>query len=181
MARRSRTRKRHVVKTALLIVGEGPDDQAFVKHMNQVFREESTGIRASINKESGGSPGNVIANTTRKYKNDDFDQRFIVLDSDIPISEASQQLAEKHGYAIILWNPQCLEGALLDVLGERVQSTETSQNLKVRLHPMLDGHHTEPAAYASRFPKPVLAGATNSSIVSVRDVLTGNKKKLLMS
>lgn len=176
MAKKSRTRRRHVVKTALLIVGEGPDDQAFVKHMNRVFREDSPGIRASINKESGGSPGNVIANTTRKYKNDDYDHRFIVLDSDIPIDATSRQLAEKHGYAIILWEPQCLEGALLDVLGEPIQPAETSQNLKARLHPMLDAHHTEPEAYASRFTKPVLTEATNSSIVSVRKALTGRKK-----
>lgn len=177
MAKRSKNQKRHVVKTALLIVGEGLDDQAFIRHMNSEFREEGTEIRAKIFSDSGGSPKSVISNTTRKYKNNEYDLRYIVLDSDLPIEAKSQQLAEKHGYTIILWNPQCLEGTLLDVLGERVDPADTSQSLKARLHPMLDCHHTEPGAYASRFPKPVLEEATNSSIVSVRDALTGKKEK----
>ncbi|AMQ89118.1 hypothetical protein [Marinobacter sp. LQ44] len=59
-------------------------------------------------KQSGGSPGNIITNAARKYGHLPFDQRFFVLDSDIPISQQDHDKAKKHGYHIILWSPICL-------------------------------------------------------------------------
>lgn len=170
---RSKSSKRLSSKTTLLIVGEGPDDQAFVRHMNQVFKDESSGIRANIHKESGGSPGNIISNTVRKYKNSDFDQRYIVMDSDIEIETASRKKAERHGYTIILWAPHCLEGALLDVLGEAVGRHESSRDLKQRLQPRLSGDHTKAQSYSALFPKPILENTTNSSVVAVKQALIG--------
>lgn len=177
MAKRkhARNKPRHIAKTTLLVVGEGPDDQAFIKHMNQQFKAEGTNIRPTIMKESGGSPGNIIANTTRKYRDSDYDKRYIVLDSDIPIDTSSRKLAQKKGYEIILWSPICLEGALLETLNEIVTPSETSQQLKRRLHPMLWTHHTEIKAYSKLFPKAVLEVSRNKSIQTVRSVLTDTK------
>lgn len=158
-------------KTTLLIVGEGPDDQAFIKHMNQELRADNSHIRPKIEKQSGGSPGNIITNAVRKYEHQSFDQRYLVLDSDIPISQQDHDKAKEHGYRIIQWSPVCLEGALLDVLGEKVSSNEPAASLKKRLHPLLDGHHTDSAAYQSRFPRVVLEVATNESVVAVKRAL----------
>ncbi|KZZ00617.1 hypothetical protein A3746_26000 [Oleibacter sp. HI0075] len=177
MARKRIARKpsRHVAKTTLLVVGEGPDDQAFIKHLNRLFREESAPIRAKIQKESGGSPGNIITNTTRKYKNDGYDKRYIVLDSDIEVPANSRRLAEAHGYTLILWSPMCLEGALLDVLGEPVSSRESSADLKHRLHPRLKAQHTEPEAYEDLFTKTVIDSASNDSMIAVKNALLDRK------
>lgn len=169
--RAKHSRTRHIQKTTLLIVGEGPDDQAFIKHMNRQFRAEAAGIKPAIEKQSGGSPGNIITNATRKYEHQDYDRRFIVLDSDIPISQQDYDKARKHGCGIILWKPTCLEGALLDVLRESVDEFETGQQLKNRLHPRLAAHHTEPEAYAELFPKAVLQSSSNNSVNTVRDLL----------
>ena len=98
-----------------------------------------------------------------------------MLDSDIPPSAAEVKQARSAGYQIILWSPQCLEGALLEVLGERVGEHETSQGLKARLHPRLAGAHTAVAAYAPLFPQAVLDVATNGSVVAVRGLLLGNE------
>lgn len=165
--------KRHVAKTTLVIVGEGPDDKAFVKHMNQVFSKEGSDIRASIQKASGGSPGNVITHAIRKNKQREFNQRFIVLDSDIAVEPAAQKLAKEKDYTLIFWHPQCLEGTLLTVLGENVTQTETSQQLKQRLQPKLSGHHTESDAYANLFTKDILTTTDNESIKHLRDILIG--------
>ncbi|WP_150305251.1 hypothetical protein [Pseudomonas saliphila] len=162
---------RQASKTTLLIVGEGPDDQAFIKHMNQQFRVENPSVKPTIEKQSGGSPGNIITNAARKYGHLPFDQRLLVLDSDIPITQQDYDKARKHGYRIILWAPVCLEGALLDVLGEKVDDDDAAASLKRRLHPLLDGTHTESAAYRNVFPKVVLEQATNESVVSVKNAL----------
>lgn len=171
--RTGQNKSRQASKTTLLVVGEGPDDQAFIKHMNRALRTENRNRTANIQKESGGSPGNIITNATRKYRNAHYDQRIFVLDSDIPIDNASYKLAKQFGFEICLWSPLCLEGALLDVLGEPVNAHESSQDLKKRLHPRLAANHTEPEAYAILFPKSRLEGATNQSVVEVRSALIG--------
>ncbi|SJN14282.1 hypothetical protein CZ787_14365 [Halomonas citrativorans] len=175
MARKHTARKRsqhQASQTTLLVVGEGPDDQAFIKHMHGQLRVSRT-IRPKIEKQSGGSPGNIIDNAARKYASQDFDQRFIVLDSDIALSQQERDRARRYGFRLILWSPICLEGALLEVLGERVRDHETAQQLKARLHPQLTGHHTEKAAYAVLFPYEVLEAATNPSVAEVRTALAG--------
>lgn len=179
MARKRRPvfKKRSVEKTTLLIVGEGPDDQAFIKHMNQELQSSAANRRAaSIKKESGGSPGNIITNAARKYRDQGFDRRILVMDSDLPIEPASLKKAKGYGYEIILWKPQCLEGTLLDVLDERVGKHETSQQLKKRLYqkyPRLEKAHTEQDAYSPIFTRPVLMATKNGSAAEVRSVLIG--------
>lgn len=173
MARKriSRNRNRQASKTTLLIVGEGADDQAFIKHMNQQFRADNPDIKPRIEKQSGGSPGNIITNAVRKYEHLQFDQRFFVVDSDIPLTQQEYDKARAHGYRVILWAPVCLEGALLEVLGERVGGHDAAMSLKRRLHPLLDGSHTDSTAYKHRFPRAVLEKAVNESVVTVRQVL----------
>lgn len=175
MARKHTHQRRHrqASKTALLIVGEGPDDQAFIKHMHQLFRSDYTDVKPTIEKQSGGSPGNIITNATRKYGHLAFDQRFLVMDADVPPTQQDRDKASKYGYKIILWSPTCLEGALLEVLGERVIGHETAQQLKNRLHPRLAGNHTQPAAYAVLFPRAVLQASENISVNTVRNALAG--------
>lgn len=160
--------------TTLLVVGEGQDDQAVIKHINQEYRNDNAAIKPSIEKQSGGSPGNIITNAARKYEHIAYDRRYIVLDSDVAIPQQDRDKARKHGYDIILWWPTSLEGALLDVLNEQVLPHETSQQLKTRLHPRLDGKPDQPASYRGLFPKPVLEQSDNDSINRIRDVLLGN-------
>lgn len=173
MARKRNHHKqqRLVSKTTLLIVGEGADDQAFIKHMNQQINADNDGIKPTIEKQSGGSPGNIITNATRKYDHLPFDQRYIILDSDIPLTQQDRDKARKHGYHIIEWTPVCLEGALLEVLGERVANNAQAAALKARLHPLLDGPHTDSKSYRQRFSRGVLDAATNTSVVAVRKAL----------
>ncbi|MCL1476646.1 MAG: hypothetical protein MH219_03285 [Marinobacter sp.] len=166
-----RNRNRQASKTTLLIVGEGPDDQAFIKHMDQQFRADNTGVKPTIEKQSGGSPGNIITNAARKYEHRSFDLRFFLLDSDIPISQQDYDKARKYGYRIILWAPVCLEGALLDVLGENVDGIDLATALKRRLHPLLNGPHTDCKSYAQLFPKTLLEKTSNESVTSVKTAL----------
>lgn len=166
--------QRHVSLTTLLIVGEGSDDKAFIDHVKSLFHQRQSGRKVTVKAGDGGSPGNIITHASRSYKNEDYNQRYLVLDADIPPTAADEKNAKAAGYQIILWQPQCLEGALLDVLNERVQAHETSQALKQRLHPRLAGHHTKPESYAVLFTQPVLAATQNTSVAAVRDLLQGH-------
>ena len=167
---------RPVSKTTLLIVGEGAHDQAFIKHMHRILRQPNSQIHPTIEKQSGGSPGVIIENAIRKYQHIGYDHRIIVLDGDIAISQQDRDKARKRGYTIILWEPLCLEGALLDVLGESVGPHETSQALKARLHPQLTGLPAEPKAYADLFSGQLLIGTKNLSVARIRVALTQKNK-----
>lgn len=166
-----RSNRRVRLHSTLLIVGEGPDDRAFIAHAKSLFCPRDCGLSVKVESGDGGSPGNIITNAIRSYRNGDYDRRYLLLDADLPPAEQERQQAQNAGYSIILWRPQCLEGALLDVLGEPVRDHETSQQLKQRLHPMLTGHHTDPKAYSARFPRELLEATRNHSLSQLRRVL----------
>lgn len=164
-------RKRALLHSTLLVVGEGADDRAFITHMKQLFCPRGCNLRVSVESGDGGSAGNIITNAIRSYRGSDYDRRILLLDADLPPDQSEVRRAHQAGYQIILWLPQCLEGALLDALGEPVRGHETSQQLKQRLHPMLASHHTEPAAYSTRFPLDLLESTRNNSISQLRRAL----------
>ncbi len=165
-------RKRKVVVVTLLVVGEGADDKAFIKHIKSLFHSRSRDSKGpKIEAGDGGSADVIITNTLRTFKDTAYNTKLLVLDADLPPSPAKIRAAKENGFHIILWAPQCLEGALLDVLGEPVNTHETSQNLKKRLHPQLPRHHTQPEAYATLFTKPVLETTSNQSVIEVRNII----------
>jgi len=162
---------RTLMRSTLLVVGEGPDDRAFISHMKQLYCPRDSGMSVKIEAGDGGSPGNVITHAIRKYQGKGYDRRLFLLDADLPPDEADYKRAAKEGYQIILWQPQCLEGALLDTLGEAVGQHESSQQLKARLHPRLDGRHTDASAYATLFTRQILDSACNAAVTKVREAL----------
>ncbi|MFL0807998.1 MAG: hypothetical protein K6L60_11995 [Oceanobacter sp.] len=176
MARRKNNKQRTVAETTLLVVGEGADDKAFITHMKGLFYQRQPGQKGpKIEAGDGGSADVIITNSLRTYRNTAYNRKLLVLDSDLPPSSVKAKKAAEAGFGIILWSPECLEGALLDVLEESVNVHETSQNLKVRLHPLLSGSHTDSKAYAKLFPRPVLEKSRNDSVNQVRDMLQGKK------
>lgn len=159
------------MRSTLLVVGEGADDRAFITHMKQLYCPRDSGMSVKVEAGDGGSPGNVITHAIRKYQGKDYDRRLFLLDADLPPDEADYKRAVKEGYVIILWQPQCLEGALLDTLGEAVNQHESSQQLKARLHPRLDGRHTDASAYATLFTRQMLDADRNVAVTQVRQAL----------
>jgi hypothetical protein len=178
MARRKHSKQRTVAETTLLVVGEGADDKAFINHMKGLFFERKRGHKGpKIEAADGGSPHDILKHATKLIKNRDYERRIVVMDSDQPVEIKDQKAAEQAGFEIILWSPQCLEGALLNTLGEAVNSHETSQNLKARLHPRLACNHTEPEAYGVLFTKSVLENPKNKSVKDVKNVIAPKPKK----
>lgn len=131
MKRAVRKGPRNLMRSTLLVVGEGADDRAFITHMKQLYCPRDSGMSVKVEAGDGGSPGNVITHAIRKYQGKDYDRRLFVLDADLPPDEADYKRATKEGYEIILWQPQCLEGALLDSLGEPVGNTKAVKSSRL--------------------------------------------------
>ena len=165
----SKHKKRAVRRATLLVVGEGPHDKAFLKHMQNIYDRRDSDQKVTLDSADGGSPRDIIKTVISKYRNAEFDQVFILLDSDVTITQQDRDLARKKKIVLLESTPICLEGMLLEVLGMQVPSSNTA--CKNRLHPKLAGHPARPEAYELLFNKPVLDETTKHQIVTLRHTI----------
>ena len=68
MAKREKGNRR-IQQTTLIIVGEGSHEKAFLTHMKVIYTLRNSGQKVSIVKGDGGSPYDVIKNTSVHDKN----------------------------------------------------------------------------------------------------------------
>ncbi|MBU1620503.1 MAG: hypothetical protein KJ556_06710 [Gammaproteobacteria bacterium] len=164
--------KRKAQQATLLIVGEGQQDKAFIKHMKSLYDDRNNGQHLTIHSADGGSPNDIIKATQRKYLHADYDRSFILMDSDIPVRQQDWDLARKSGIELILSTPLCLEGMLLDVLNQKVPANFTSTQCKATLRPYLSGEPVFPGSYNPTFDKAVLDASTKAQIIKLRQLIS---------
>ena len=172
MAKRKTTRS--VNKTTLLVMGEGEHEKAFLSHMKGAYHERHSGIKIKLDYSGGGSPHDIIKDTIKKNRHVDYDQKFILMDSDVPVEQQDIKAAKDSGIAILYSKPLCLEGMLLSILAQNVPST--AQKCKSVLHPQLSDNPALSKSYEPLFAKPVLDKTNHATIVKLRSLL-GNKQK----
>lgn len=173
MAKSKKTAQRHTKKTTLIIVGEGLHEKAFLAHMKELYDRRDSGQTIKLDTANGGSPHDIIKATIKKVSHRSYDRKFILMDSDVAIVPKDLQLARNKGIQVLLSEPFCLEGMLLDILSLSVP--DNAIDCKKKLHPLLDGSPTLPQSYASQFPKPVLDAAEKQTIADLRLVLSNRK------
>lgn len=163
----------HSKKTTLIIVGEGLHEKAFLTHMKNLYDQRDSRQTVKIDTGNGGSPHDIIKNTIKKTSHLAFDRKYILMDSDVAIAQKDLAEAFKKGIVVLLSEPICLEGMLLDILGERIPTT--ASQCKSLLHPKLDGKPTEAKSYVVIFPKPILDKSTKITIEQLRAILANFK------
>ena len=167
MPRRNRTRR---ARKSLLIVGEGAQDRAFVEYLKSLYDGRETGQTVKVKAGDGGSPGDLLEKMIRRYQHIAHDRRVLLLDDDVQISGTARATARRHGIEMILSSPVCLEGMLLEVLGEPVPLK--AQSCKSSLHPMLDGHPAEKRSYERSFPQSLLDQSANPALIRLRMLIS---------
>lgn len=133
--------------------------------MKSLYDRRDSGQKIKVESADGGSPRDII-NYVVKKKHIAYDRKVILMDSDIPLPSPDLKNAEKNSITIIQSTPLCLEGMLLDVLGDKIP--RTSQSCKTKLHPRLSGPPTEKGSYAELFSKPVLDTTPKQQIVDLK-------------
>lgn len=159
----------HVKKTTLIVVGEGAHDKAFLDHMKGIYNSRHSGQKVKIDSADGGSPHDVIKTAIKKTSHLDYDQKYILMDSDVPINAADLKLAKAQKITVLLSTPLCLEGMLLEVLRQHIPVT--AELCKKRLHPQLAGKPVYAESYQELFPKLILDAAIHQTIIELRTVL----------
>ena len=149
-------RKQHQVRKTLLIVGEGDSEEAFLKHLRDLYCSGGAGVAVTVRNAHGKGPENVIDHAARQAKIYSYNARAALLDTDIPWTDKLKKAARKAKIDMIGSIP-CFEGLLLSILGKRPH--DQCVDCKKAIQQLINVDLTERQAYAKHFPKPVLNAA----------------------
>ena len=149
-------RKQHRVRKTLLIVGEGDSEEAFLKHLRDLYCSGGAGVAVTVRNAHGKGPENVIDHAVRQAKIYSYDARAALLDTDIKWTDKLKKDARKAKINMIGSTP-CFEGLLLSILGKR--PADQCADCKKAIQQLIDIDLTERKTYAKHFPKAVLDAA----------------------
>lgn len=146
------------LKKTVLLVGEGPCEWAFLKHLVSLFQFRESAFAARVENAHGGSPETVLLSARKLLRQRAYDVCVIVMDTDRPWPASLPGNIGITRMKYVAASP-CLEGLLLQMLGvPGITTRSTLEQCKHRLYDtyVTQGHRTEPAAYTRSFPKHVL-------------------------
>lgn len=132
----------------LLLVGEGRDDAAFLRHVKGLYVPRGCGLSVTVKHAHGKGAKGVIDWTIRQIANAAYDQVAAMVDVDQDWSPAVARLAKSRQIVVLRSDP-CFEAVLLRMLGETASGDSAA--LKRRVAPILGNHPTDPRSYGIRF------------------------------
>ena len=141
-------RRRKPLLATLLLMGEGAHEKAFLSHLKSLYDGRQSGQTVKVDAASGGSPIEIVDETIRRYHHARFDRKVVLLDSDVVIIQQVRDKARRNGIELIVSTPVCLEGMILELMGERVSETARSEDRKRQLAAIVAGDRTDPTFYA---------------------------------
>lgn len=102
-------------RTTKLIVGEGMSEMLFLARLKQLYYTRGQNYMVTVDNAGGGDPTSVVRFIM--HYSGAFDERYMLIDSDRPISQKCIKEAKAGNIKIIQSSPHCLEGMLLCSLG----------------------------------------------------------------
>lgn len=101
----------------LLIVGEGYNEQAFLKHLRPILAPRGCGLTVTVKNACGKTAKHIIEWTIRQTANAAYDHVAVMLDTDTDWCEAIAKLANDNKITVLTSEP-CFEALLLRVIGK---------------------------------------------------------------
>lgn len=150
------SKKKHQVRKTLLVVGEGDGEEAFLRHLRELYCTSGQGVSVTIRNAHGKGPEHVVDHAIRINTIYSYDRCACLLDTDIQWTGSLIKRAKQHKLEMIGSQP-CLEGLLLTILGETVPTY--SSDCKKFVEKLLRMDLTESKNYSKHFPKNVVESA----------------------
>ncbi len=135
-------------RRTLLIVGEGDDEVAFLRHVKQLYVSRGCGLMVTIKNAHGKGAQHVIKWTARQTANAAYDSVAVLLDTDTDWSTTVTNLARTKRIQILRSDP-CFEALMLRLLGET--PIGNAKTLKRKFAPFVNDDSTQPHHYAAYF------------------------------
>lgn len=134
-------------KTILLVV-EGDTEDAFIRHLKNIYVSRDSNFRVNIKNARGYGPQGVVDKMQSTIKTAPHDLYGVVMDSDIPICEVSSAYFRQQSTKLFLSNP-VIEATLLIL--KRAKPGGTNAKCKELLGNLVPGDKTEPRFYEKNF------------------------------
>lgn len=148
----------------LLIVGEGYHEEAFLKHVKQLYAPRGCGLAVTIKNARGKGAKHVVEWTEKQSANAAYDKVAAMLDTDTDWTPAVAKQAKAKKILILASQP-CFDAVMLRLIGQTAEGD--AKTLKRRLAPFLDNDPTLPRNYAQHFGKACLeAGRGKESSIA---------------
>jgi hypothetical protein len=135
-------------KQTLLLVGEGYDEEAFLKYLKSQLVGRDAGLEVKIKTARGKGAKHVIEWTIRQAKQAEYDVVAALLDTDTDWTPAVQKQARAKKIIVLTSDP-CFEAMLLRLIG--VTPEIDTKKLKKQFEPYVNGVSTIPEHYAHHF------------------------------
>jgi hypothetical protein len=148
--------KPRTTRHTTLIVVEGESEAVLIKHLKNHFGQDA-GSRITVKSASGNGDA-VLKAAIRSFEA--FDRRVALYDADWQPQKKHLQAARLRKIQILTCSP-CLEGLLLEILGERPPTTsaECKRRLKLQLG---EATLTNPQTFERHFPSSLLTSRVDS-------------------
>lgn len=128
-------RKHRQAKRAVLFVGEGTTEKAFLGYLKDLYHNRGCGTSVKIESGDGGSPDSVIKKAIGFMTYAAYEKGYVLVDDDVACPQKTLTEAGKRNIEV-LWTTPCIEGFLLDILQHTGfnASTATSGKCKKLFH-----------------------------------------------
>lgn len=149
----NQSKKFRVQKKTLLLVGEGYDDEAFLKYLKSILVLRNAGLEVKIKNAKGKGAKHVIEWTIKQAAIADYDKVAALFDTDTDWTPAVEKQAKKHKVLLLKSDP-CFEAMMLRLLG--ITPDLNSKNLKAQFAPFVNSGATRSENYAEHFSPEML-------------------------
>ncbi|MBM4206767.1 MAG: RloB domain-containing protein [Gammaproteobacteria bacterium] len=140
-------------KQTLLLVGEGYDEEAFLKYLKSQLVGREAGLEVKIKNAKGKGAKHVIEWTIRQAKQAEYDVVAALFDTDTDWSAAVQKQAKAKKIVVLASEP-CFEAMLLRLHG--VTPEFDNKKLKKQFEPYVNGAAAVLEHYAAYFNPDIL-------------------------
>lgn len=135
-------------KQTLLLVGEGYDEEAFLKYLKAQLVDRDSGMDVKIKNAKGKGAKHVIEWTIRQAKQAEYDFVAALLDTDTDWTPTVKKQAKLQKIIVLESNP-CFEAMLLRLYG--VTPELDNKKLKKQFQPYVKNAATISDNYANHF------------------------------
>lgn len=147
--------KRRVTNTTILLVVEGYTEEAFVKHLKQLYMPRGGGVSLTVKNARGQGPLGVADALCSACRIASFDYHAALLDSDIELCPKSTRLFTERDTELFISVP-AIEATLLGLQGERIRERITTAECKQVLGKLLPGDSCDGRYYERNFDKALI-------------------------
>lgn len=149
-------------KRTVLLVGEGAQECAFLRHVKNCFVGRESGLAVKVEDAHGGSPSTVLRQTWKLLSLRSFNRCLVLMDTDRPWPGKPPARVKSTHMTYVAARP-CIEGLLLSIVQHSgiVPTSASSEQCKKALYDnyVQEDKRTDSRAYEKHFSRDALIRA----------------------